>query len=324
MSTSNPTRFNHFVQQAYLRRWSDDGQTVFEYKTIIPHANYPEWQPRPLKSAASLRDLYTVDLPHHHPDHYEKWFNQEVEIPAADALENVAQEKPLTRRNLEHLVRYAFAQSVRTPKDYIAHKTKMEEIVPALLDRTLKEAVQRPALKSTPQPRSIPGDEVLPLFVTRETMPDGRTGLRAEFQVGSLSWLASRKAMIRYYPPRFMHHKWQILRAHESMEWITSDHPVLRLGYLANEPHDFQAGWMQRGADIIMPLTPRHLLHAEVGRREGHSSELSREKTFELLELLAKNARMSIYARVPAQKLRWFRKRTVNLEAWNSERELWG
>lgn len=324
MSTSNPTRFNHFVQQAYLRRWSGDGQNVFEYKTVIPHANYPAWRPLPLKSAASLRDLYTVDLPDHEPDHYEKWFNQEVEIPAADVLEKVAQEKPLTKRDLEHLVRYAFAQSVRTPTDYIAHRKKMEEIVPELLDRTLKEAVQRLPLKSVLQPSRVPRDEALPLSVTREMMPDGRAALKAEFEVGPLSWLASRKAMIRDYPPRFMHHRWQILRAHESMEWITSDHPVLRLGYFSNQPHDFQAGWNQRGADIIMPLTPRHLLHTEVGRRKKHSPELAREKTFELLGLLAQNARRSIYARIPIAKVGWFRERAINLEVWNTERELWG
>jgi hypothetical protein len=132
--------------------------------------------------------------------------------------------------------------------------------------------------------------------------------------------------MIREFPPRFMHLSWQILRAHPSMEWITSDHPLLRLGYAANGPqnHSFEAGWLQPKADIILPLSPRHLLHAQVGQRHPFPVDLSREKTFELLEILAQNARMSIFARSEVSRVRWFRPRQVDLEVWESERALWG
>lgn len=324
MNPGNPTRYNHFVQRAYLARWSDGGATVQEYKIVVPSDSYPGWRPLPVKSAGSMRDLYSVAHPDLDLDHYEKWLNEHVEQPAQEALEKVAAERALTRGDLEHLVRYAFAQSVRTPKDYIAYQQKAGEIVPGLLTDALKGAVRRKASFVGAAPLAVPIDEALPLTVTRESVGDGRVAVRAEFTVGVGSWLASRKRMIREYPPRFMHHRWQVLRAHESTEWFTSDHPVLRLGYFADRPHGFEAGWMQRGADIIMPLSPRHLLHTQVGSAHRNSPELSAEKTFEMQGLLAQNARRSIYARVPIPRVRWFRERIVNAAAFEEERKLWG
>jgi hypothetical protein len=324
MHTANPTRLNHFVQRAYLGRWADGGQTVQEYKIVVPSDNYPEWRPLPIRSAGSMRDLYSVEHPDLDLDHYEKWLNEYVEQPAQEALEKVGDERGLTRRDLEHLVRYAFAQSVRTPKDYIAYQEKASEIVPGLLSDSLMRAARQKASLAVAAPLAAPVDEALPLTVTREPVADGRVLVRAEFTVGTGSWLASRKRMIREYPPRFMHHRWQVLRAHESTEWFTSDHPVLRLGYFADRPHGFEAGWMQRGADIIMPLSPRHLLHTQVGSAHRNPPELSAEKTFEMQGLLAQNARRSIYARVPIPRVRWFRERVVNAEAFEEERKLWG
>ncbi|HYR09077.1 MAG TPA: DUF4238 domain-containing protein, partial [Longimicrobium sp.] len=324
MHTANPTRLNHFVQRAYLGRWADRGQTVQEYKIVVPSDSYPEWRPLPIRSAGSMRDLYSVEHPDLDLDHYEKWLNEYVEQPAQEVLEKVTAERALTRQDLEHLVRYAFAQSVRTPKDYISYQQKTSEIVPDLLANSLKRAVRMKASLVGAPPSAGPVDEALPLTVTREPVASGQVAVRAEFTVGTGSWLASRKRMIREYPPRFLHHRWQVLRAHESTEWFTTDHPVLRLGYLADQPHGFEAGWMQRGADIIMPLSPRHLLHTQVGSAHRNPPELSAAKTFEMQALLAQNARRSIYARVPIPRVRWFRERVVNVEAFEEERKLWG
>jgi hypothetical protein len=324
MKPGNPTRFNHFVQRAYLGRWADGGATVQEYKIVVPSDNYPEWRALPIRSAGSIRDLYSVEHADLDLDHYEKWLNEYVEQPAQEALEKIADERALSRRDLEHLVRYVFAQSVRTPKDYISYQQKAGEIVPGLLANSLKRAVRKNASLVAVSPSRVPVDEALPLTVRRESGEGGQVAVRAEFIIGTGSWLASRKRMIREYPPRFMHHRWQVLRAHESTEWFTSDHPVLRLGYLADQPHGFEAGWMQRGADIIMPLSPRHLLHTQVGSARRDAPDLSADKTFEMQSLLAQNARRSIYARAPIPRVRWFRERIVNAEAFEEERKLWG
>ena len=46
---SEITRESHYVPQATLRRWSEDGVNVHAYRLLVSHQNVPEWQPHALR-----------------------------------------------------------------------------------------------------------------------------------------------------------------------------------------------------------------------------------------------------------------------------------
>ena len=68
------------------------------------------------------------------------------------------------------------------------------------------------------------------------------------------------------HPPRRRWIDWVA----DGWEWFTCDHPVMRLNY--NGPDDFtlQGGWDYKGTDLVMPLSPRHLLMTQVGHSRPH------------------------------------------------------
>src|SRR5437868_5589916 len=52
------TRNTHYVPQATLRRWSENGSHVYAYDILVPHASVPDWQRRGIKRVARQVDLY--------------------------------------------------------------------------------------------------------------------------------------------------------------------------------------------------------------------------------------------------------------------------
>jgi hypothetical protein len=57
---SEISRESHYVPQATLRRWSEDGVNVHAYRLLVSHQNVPEWQPHALRGLTKQRDLYTI------------------------------------------------------------------------------------------------------------------------------------------------------------------------------------------------------------------------------------------------------------------------
>ena len=48
---------------------------------------------------------------------------------------------------------------------------------------------------------------------------------------------------------------------------ISVGHPVLRLNYYKPGQYDFRGGWGNPGSEVLMPLSPRHLLYVQVGKK---------------------------------------------------------
>ena len=109
------TRDNHFVPQAYLRRWSDDGKRVYCYRTVVAHKRVPEWEPKSIRGVAYQRDLYTGFANGQEVDDFERWIKSDFEDPAMEALEKVASNAPLGQSDWERLAMFAAAQDMRTP-----------------------------------------------------------------------------------------------------------------------------------------------------------------------------------------------------------------
>ena len=123
--------------------------------------------------------------------------------------------------------------------------------------------------------------------------------------------------------PVLLRHRWTVVKPYRGMEWFTSDHPVIRLNYHADGRYDFRGGWGSPGSEILVPLSPKHLLYTQIGRQRLRTTELTREGTFRIQTLIAERAFRRVFARTPVSRIGWFRQRVVSLEAYRTEEEQW-
>ena len=59
---SDITRKTHYVPQATLRRWSENGSHVYAYDILVPHANVPDWQRRERDRGLPVIRKYSIRL----------------------------------------------------------------------------------------------------------------------------------------------------------------------------------------------------------------------------------------------------------------------
>ena len=61
------THDNHYIQQAFMRRWSDDGNGIWSYRILVSHAHIPKWELKIMMPISPRHLLYTQigsKLPH--------------------------------------------------------------------------------------------------------------------------------------------------------------------------------------------------------------------------------------------------------------------
>ena len=56
---ANITRNNHYVREATLRRWSDDGERVWGYRLLVSHRGVRPWRRELIARLTRQTDLYT-------------------------------------------------------------------------------------------------------------------------------------------------------------------------------------------------------------------------------------------------------------------------
>jgi len=326
---SSLARQNHYVSQGYLKGWSLDGTRVWSYRLLVPRADYPEWDLRAIKTLASRRDLYTSVAGGTDSDAFERWLNEEIEDPAASALEKVRSDQPLDKEDWRRLAYYVAALDLRTPASYVEHTARWNEQLPGILRgimEGLEDELRRAAAtkeKLGPARRPAPV-EPFPIRVTTEKIPDSdKTAVRAEVTCGRELWLHNMRHLLTGIARVLVDHTWCILRPNPGSAWFTSDHPVLRLNYYEEGQYDFGGGWGNRGSEIMVPLSPTHLMYAKVGSSQFGDGTLSPEMTLSLQRLLAERAHRWIFAQGQPKRAVWFRPRKEDLAAFTREEQAW-
>lgn len=362
---SQPTRHNHFVPQHYLRAWSADGHRVWSYATLVPHANCPEWELRSTRGLAAHDHLYTARLGPGDADRFERRLHAEIEQPAEAVIAKMAAGRALDRADFARLARYAFVLNLRTPVAYGEYAARAARIGPDLLHRTLTRAVstlERAARRGDAgQVRTRrgtrPDAHPMPTRVRVDAgAPDRPATLGATFVVGRAAWLHSLERLLGPHSRSARAAEachWRIIRPFPGRTWWTSDHPVVRLNYYGEQDgvdrYDFGGGWGNPGSEILVPLTPDHLLYAQVGagqrrdpaERRGarrgrrrrpaseaaavirHDDVASAWFTTMVQRFVAERAHRWVFASEAAGRVRWFRPRHVNADQWRGERESW-
>jgi hypothetical protein len=325
------TRKSHYVPQDYLRGWSDDGVHVNAYRLLVPRPDYPVWRTHPIGGLLYFTDLYTSQRDGADSDEFERWLNEEIETPASGAFALARNGGQLAEDDWAKLALYLAALDLRTPTRYAELSEWWAARLPEIMDRRLKRAVraaERARARGKPLVAPLPSAEAraLPLRVTTERVPEGGGFLKAELTVGRELWLGSMRSLLTGVANRLRKHRWTILQPFGDAEWFTSDHPVVRLNFHSADDYNFGGGWDQRSGEILLPLSPRHLMYTKIGDPRPMSGVLPREHTLMLQRIIAERASRWIIARGRPVRAEFFRKRHVELEMFRREedaRESW-
>jgi Protein of unknown function (DUF4238) len=321
---------NHYVPRLYLKRWADTGRKVFVYRLLAPHENVTLWKHSSIDSIAYQQNLYTRVLGRAETDEFEKWLEWHVEKPAEETLRRATADERLTPDDWERLLRFLAAQDVRTPARMIEFMGRQAKELPGVSQEVLKNVVselteaKRAGRKVERPPSDIAAG--CPIHVTKEIEPGAKMGtLKVETLVGRSLWLWSLKRLLTETYKVLRTHKWTIVRPPRHWNWATSDKPVVKLNYYADGRYDFKGGWGSTGTEILMPLSPKHLLYTRIGDRplwlKGERVPESHALAFQ--RLIIESAHRYVYATEPDPLIGKIRPRVVNAAAFESEADKW-
>jgi hypothetical protein len=326
------THDNHFVPRGLLKYWSDDKKTIYSYSLLVAHPSVPIWESKPIRGTAFRRDLYTSLEGELESDEVEKWLAREFEEPAFAAIENVVKGEKLKRSDWQALVALFVLQEIRTPSALEGFMRRWANSLPSLIEDTLHRAVavmQSPKLLEAHERRNRLGyDRFRSKRFSTTLRIDVERGesmgtLAASVTTGRALWLWAIEYMMDGKAIRkLLSYRWSILEAADGQQWPITDHPTLRVR-LSDYGVSFGAGIGVRGTILCMPLTPTHLLYAEVGGVHVRRMKATRDVTQKLSQLIVTRGHRTIFAKERQDWIQVTRPRTVSASAVEAEGKAW-
>lgn len=322
-------RDNHYVPCVYLKGFASADRRLHTYRLIVPHPRVPLWKPYSARSIGYYPYLYTRLTADGPTDEIEKWLEHEFETPATEALDRVISDARLTPSHWNNLIRFVAAQDVRTPARLLENLSRWERELPDTLNEIMQEGVatlQRAKARGIVPVLASPNDsEYMPFRLTKSIEPGQTFGtLKAEVVAGRGLWLFNIKHILTQTLKVLHQHRWSILTPPDGLSWFTSDDPVIRLNYYANGSYDFRGGWSNPGTEILLPLSPRHLLYTKIGERPPRRGEtMLRPQAGMIRRFIAEHAHRMIFAVFPDQGVETLRPRIEDPDLFRSEAEHW-
>lgn len=323
------TRDNHFVQRAYLSRWTDGEGRLWRYRLLVPHARVKYWKQCVPAQVAYRRDLYTTIADEGEMDEFERWVESEFETPAQEAIGRAVSGRRLHSKDIERLARYAVVQDLRTPQAY----REITDLFARSFDRVaddlladLKHLLEAgiPPEHSEPDTAGHDQDPLrdsIKVTVTPDAYPErGEGEIRVEGLAGRKHWLDEIRRLVEGPLRVVLDHSWSIVEPSNGVELFTSDHPVVRMNHYGDGRFDVRGGWAQQRGDIFMPLSTTHMLFTEVGARLPQRFQLTPQQTQLLQRAQAVRAHLEIYAQHKNPEITSHRRRVVDAEACRAHR----
>lgn len=327
---SQVTRDNHFVPQAYLRRWSDGDGKVWCRRLLVNNPNVPEWRPRPPRALAFQTHLYTKVVAGAASDEVETWLEREFETPGQEAISKIVTDRRMTANDWAALIRYTASQDVRTPARYSENVKRWNEELPKLMSDSLRCCIEEWEAASPEERKAIrassgqdPNRLDFPFRVTITPDPAGGGLVTTETIPGRRMWLASIQLALKETIRVLHQHRWSVMLAPQEVPWLTSDDPVVRLNYTSEREYNFGGGWGSKGSEFLFPLSPTHLLYTQIGHRHPARISPDRNLALRLQRIIAEHAHRWLYASAPLSKIGVIRARTVDAEMFASEARAW-
>lgn len=323
--SQNITKDNHYVPQLYLRNWSADGTKLCVYQTLVPDRRVRLWVYRSIEYSAFHQHLYTTSVNGEPRDEYERWFNSTFETPAQPVIEKVINGNHLNQKDYEILIKFLAVQMLRTPRWYDYFVKTSTRVFQDVSQKTV-DSLEETLRKGNPLPSvdSDSGHNSFQIHLRKLADLNSETLLyQAELFIGQRAWLSEVKNLLPKIISLFMKYSWCILNAPDDCFFPTSDDPVVCMGYRNSNEFWFEGvGIGQDYADIFMPLSPKHLLFTEVGRK-NESWELNRDWFKFFHDMIIRHSNRYVYSLAKIKNMLVLRPRTVNRELFLSEQEYW-
>ncbi|WPO48681.1 DUF4238 domain-containing protein [Pseudomonas sp. S1Bt23] len=317
---------NHYVPKLYLKQWAHEG-FIPTYRLLVPSANVSLWKSQSLKGIAFHQHLYTYLVGQKETDEFERWLDSEFESPSEEAIRRVVQEERLSPEHWRRLVRFAVALDVRTParlREFIRRQTEtLETLVGETMHRSV-EKMEEAIRRNEPLPSTSEDGDACPLFkISIESLPDGGGQIKAETIIGRRLWIWQMRHLLTKTLGCLPAHKWTILHAPPGMSWPTSDNPLIRLNYQDSNNYDFGGGWGVKNGDILLPLSPKHLLYTCIGNRVWRRGTTPDVRTAQLIrKLIIEHADRYVFAQEPSD-IHLIRPRLVCPTVYKEELSIW-
>ena len=323
------THHNHFVPQFYLRYWSCDGKSIWDYKLVVENEREATWRLTSLRTACSWDDLYTQRIAGVDVDDIENYFCDKYESPASFVLKKIDAGSAVSKNDINCLVDYWLVQYFRTP----TFMNKLMELVPGAFDRV---AAQIPRLiagylqekESGTDRRNF--SQVAPLepfpYQPIEIDFDLKSAeVTSAISLGRTSFLSSIASHVNgVVGDRVRNCNWSIVRPPRGRCFITSDNPAI--AYRVNSRNEIEVdgvGLGQSGTTLVLPLTPRAALFTRVGSQSSCIPEFLDDKQFDLFnEAIYKSAYRHIFSYQEIPDIERIFPRVVNKQVIAEDREV--
>jgi hypothetical protein len=259
-------------------------------------------------------------------------FANEFERPGLDASDRLIRGQQVNRDDWERIIGFVALQHLRTPQSFFEAMERWEATLPDVLGSTSRESLarieqaKRQGEKLTAEPESTANGFAGLIDVQIDRNPDPRVGgavVRTEVVMGRRLWLASIRYLLTGSARKLLEHQWSVWEPAPGSEWPMTDDPSLRLNYYAADNYDFGGGWGKRGSELMMPISPRHLLYTQVGRPSRRRITASSEHTRAVQQILVRRAYRWIFGTQPYDWVSQARSRVVDQERYDAERQMW-
>jgi hypothetical protein len=317
---------NHYVPQLYLKQWATNGK-IPTYRLLVPDEKVPLWKSHSLGGIAYHRHLYTYMASQGETDEIEQWLNQKFETPAEEAIRLAVNNERMSPEHWKTLVRFAFAQDVRTPANLMAFLVQQQNSMPSLMNKTLENTVKRleegTGVEVEFAEKNVPIFADLPIKTTITPTSDGDGIVEVKANVGRQLWLWQIRHFLTNTIEKISHRRWTILRAPSGISWPTSDNPLIKLIYKNENDYNFDGGWGIPKCDILLPLGPTHLLHNSIDNRSWRRGTVIDTRTAKLFrKIIIEHAHRYIFDKTESD-VHLIRPRDVSLEKYEMERDAW-
>ncbi|MFN8441170.1 MAG: DUF4238 domain-containing protein, partial [Caldilineaceae bacterium] len=287
----------------------------------------PLWKPATPKGLAYHSNLYTRVHLGQETDSVEKWFNDEFESPATDAIRKAISESQMSSLDWSNLIRFVALQDVRTPARLVENLGRWHSTLPKLFEQTLERSVNKLQTQNPYefQHRNFSSASTVEFPVKVQVIRDSvQPQIKAEAVVGRQMWLWGIERILNYTARILHQHRWTILKPYPGFNWFTSDDPVIKLNYYKNDKYDFGGGYGFKGTEIFLPLSPEHLLYTQVGHsRKSRGTRLALKETQIFRKCIAEHSHRMIFCQKPDSEVITYRTRKVDKSQFDFEAEQW-
>ncbi|MBR3158802.1 MAG: DUF4238 domain-containing protein [Atopobiaceae bacterium] len=320
-------RDNHYVPQAYLRQWSNNGNTVWTYDTVVRDKRQNAWRSKSVRGVAHWLDFYTqvcddgtID------DSIEVLFGENYELKASNVLKKVRENEALTSEDMSALIDFAILQMVRTPAAYLNNRTAMGLAFFSAASKTANKFLElerdpnfnenTPALVEALQPNCPP----FPQWEFSITMDESTGDYTYSMPMGRKNYLASIGHVLNgEMGKRIRSYRWNVIKMPEGTTLPTCDNPFVRADLRGLDQGKKVHHDLSQCTNCFMPLTPKHLLCADSDADQPIAARLAEDD--ELLELvnalIVQNALRYVYDCKRSSWIEKLRPRRVDPEYCN-------